>query len=216
MARIIPDNDHRNFNKPSIWVPLFEITLDTQTLYYTPNQEEIVADGHTYVPFPVMLDEIRDDGKGEICTVQLTISNIDGILGGYIKQSGSVDGQSIVFKQYSVEKDDIVYQENLEILKCGPITDEAIVLELGTFNPFMVSLLQEKYLTDFCWNRYKGKGCWIKKIAGTYAQPGGFTAGAPDTCNHTLADCERHTNVLRFNSFPGIPGSAYVGGGGFV
>jgi len=33
MARIIPDNDHRNFNKPSIWVPLFEITLDTQTLY---------------------------------------------------------------------------------------------------------------------------------------------------------------------------------------
>lgn len=216
MARIIPDDDHRNFNSPSVWVPLFEITLDTQTLYYTPNHEEIVVDGNTYAPFPVMLDEIRDDGKGEICTVQLTVSNIDGVLGTYLKQSGSVDGQSIVFKQYSVEKDDIVYQENLEILKCGPITDEAIVLELGTFNPFMLSLLQEKYLTDFCWNRYKGKGCYIKQILGPYAQPSGFTVGSPDTCSHTLVDCERHTNVLRFNAFPGIPGSAYVGGGGFV
>lgn len=216
MAKMIPDNDHRGFNQPSVWVPLFEIQLDAQTLYYTPNPEEIIADGNTYTPFPVMLDEIRDDGKGEIATVQLIISNIDGVLGSYLKQSGSVDGQSVIFKIYSAEKNMVVYQETLEILKCGPITDEAIVLELGTFNPFLVSLHNERYLTDFCWNVYKGRGCWIKRVNGSYSRPVGFVEGSPDSCKRTLEDCERHCNEMRFNAFPGIPGSAWIGGGGYV
>ena len=103
MARTIANNEHRQFNNPPTLVPLFDIALPDQPLYYTPNHAEIIIDGKDYTPFPVILDEIRDDGKGEIATVQLSCANIDGVLGSYIKQYGNVDGQAIIFKLYSCE-----------------------------------------------------------------------------------------------------------------
>ena len=212
MARIIPYNDHREFNNPSSWVPLFDVQLapgDVQ--YLTPSSDAITADGHDYQSFPVMIEELNDDGKGEISTVRMIVSNVEGLLGTKIKQSSGVDGQPIIFKVWSIEQGAVVYEETLEIIKVGPITTTTIVFELGMFNPFTVRLLQEKFLRDFCWNRYKGQGCWVSRSTGLFATPAAFVAGTPDSCTKKLADCDRHNNVLRFNSFPGIPGS-----GGFV
>jgi len=209
--RDIPGDDHRSFQDPSTWVPLFEIDIETEILYLTPSPTSMTVDGHTYNPFPVMLEELRDDGKGEISTVQLVCSDIEGTLSTAIKESGSIDGNNITFKIYSVELADVVYEEVLEIIRCGPMTAQSITFELGMFNPFTVKLLQQKFLKDFCWNRYKGEGCYLTLSDGTYAAPAAFTAGSPDTCTHKLDDCIRHNNVLRINTFPGIPG-----GGGFV
>lgn len=211
--RQIPANDHREFNDPSTWVPLFDVQLapgDVQ--YLTPCPEPITVDGHEYQPFPVMIEELRDDGKGEIATVRMIVSNVEGLLGTKIKQATTpIDGQPITFKVFSHEQNAVVYEETLEITKVGPITTQSIVFELGMFNPFTVRLLQEKFLRDFCWNRYKGQGCWVKRSTGVFVMPAGFAADAPDTCSKKRSDCDRHNNVMRFNSFPGIPG-----GGGFV
>jgi phage-related protein len=190
-------------------VPLFDITLAAGDVQYlTPCPTAIDADGHTYQSFPVMLEELRDDGKGEIATVRLTVSNVEGLLGTKIKQSTTpIDGQPLVFKIWSVEHATVVYEETLEIIKVGPITTQTIVFELGMFNPFTVKLLQEKFLRDFCWNRYKGQGCWVLLSTGAYATPATFMAGSPDSCTKKMDDCIRHGNVRRFNSFPGIPGN---------
>jgi phage-related protein len=212
MPRIVPFNDHREFNEPSTWIPLFEIVLPDETHYLTPNPEEVAADGHTYLPFPIMLNEVREDSSGTISTVQLTCSNIGGTLGTKLKQFNyAIDGYGVTFKQYSVQRDAVVYEEYLEIIKVGAITKESFILELGTFNAWLAQLLQEKYLSNFCWNRYKQLGCWIMKSDRTFISPVGFVLGSPDTCNKNVTDCKRHNNVVRFNSFPGIPGS-----GGFV
>jgi phage-related protein len=208
----IPMNDHRSFNTPSTWIPLFDVqTSPGNVLYLTPSPTAVTADGHTYEPFPVMIDELRDDGKGEVATVKMTVSNITGTLGTLIKNNASIDGQPITFKVWSVEQGAVVYEETMEIIKVGPITSESITFELGMFNPFLAKLLHEKFMRDFCWNRYKGAGCWLKRSSGTFAAPSGFTAGSPDSCTKKLTDCVRHANVLRFNSFPGIPGN-----GGYV
>lgn len=211
--RTIPFNDHREFNNPSTWVPLFDVQLapgDVQ--YLTPSPDAITADGHEYQSFPMMLEELRDDGKGEIATVRLIVSNVEGLLGTKIKQATTaIDGQPIIFKIFSVEKNTVVYEETLEISKVGPITNQSITFELGMFNPFTVRLLQEKFLRDFCWNRYKSQGCWVKRSNGIYAMPAIFVTGTPDSCTKKRSDCDRHNNIMRFNSFPGIPG-----GGGFV
>lgn len=207
----IPDNDHRSFNEPSTWVPLFEVQLAEGDVHYlTPSPDPVTADGHEYQPFPVMIDDLRDDGKGEIATIGMTISNIAGALGTTIKQNPGIDGQPVTFKIWSVEKGAVVYEETLEIIAVKAITAQTVTLELGIFNPYTTRLLHEKFLRDFCWNRYKGRGCWLKTVAG-YLAPAAFVAGSPDTCNRKRTDCDRHGNILRFNSFPGIPG-----GGGFV
>jgi len=204
--RTIPGNEHRQFNDPSVWIPLFEITLGEDTYYYTPNPETVTVDGNDYRPFPVVLEELSEDGKGEIATVRLVCGNIDGLLSTKLKQTRNVDGQLVTFKIYSVQAEDVIYEETLEIVKIVEITPQTVVFELGVWNPFLTTLLQEKFLRDFCWNIYKGRGCWIKKSDGTYISPSGFVTGSPDTCNRTLADCKRHANILRFNAFPGIPG----------
>jgi len=209
---LIPNNDHRNFNEASTWVPLFDVTLAPGDVHHlTPCPTPVVADGNTYQSFPVTVEELRDDGKGEVATVSMTVSNIAGVLGTKIKENPGIDGQPITFKIWSVEQGAVVYEETLEIIQVGAITAEHITLELGMFNPFTTKLLHEKFLRDFCWNRYKGKGCWLKMANGSYVAPAGFVAGAPDSCTKKLGDCDRHANVRRFNSFPGIPG-----GGGFV
>lgn len=207
----IPYNDHRSFNNPSVWIPLFDIQLaEDNVQHLTPSLQAITADGFEYQPFPVTIDEFSDDGKGSVNTVAMTVSNITGTLSTAIKQNPDVDGQPITFKVWSVEKQAVVWEETQEILKVGPLTDTTITFELGMFNPFLARLLSEKFLRDFCWNRYKGRGCWFKTSTG-FSSPPGFTVGSPDSCTRKLSDCDRHTNTLRFNSFPGIPG-----GGGFV
>jgi phage-related protein len=208
----IPGNDHRSFSEPPIWLPLFDVQLAPGDVrYLTPSPEAVTADGHEYQPFPIMIQELTDDGKGEITTVQMVVSNIAGTLGSAIKATPGIDSQPVVFKIWSTGQSAVIYEESLEIIKVGPITVESITFELGIFNPFTAKLLQEKYMRDFCWNRYKGRGCWVKWSTGGYAAPAGFTAGSPDSCSRKLADCRRHANVSRFNSFPGIPGN-----GGFV
>ena len=212
MPSIIPANDHRSFNTPSTWIPLFDVQVAPGTVYHlTPSSAAVTADGHEYKPFPVMIDELRDDGKGEVATVTMTVSNITGTLGAAIKQNPAIDGQPVTFKVWSVDQSAVVYEETMEIIAVKSITSESITFELGMFNPFLSRLLSEKFLRDFCWNRYKGQGCWLKLSTGGYSMPLSFTTGAPDSCTKKMADCVRHTNIRRFNSFPGIPGA-----GGFV
>lgn len=209
----IPDLDHREFANPSTWIPLFEIDISPQYFRFTPNPVEVVIGDNTYKPFPVQINEIRDDGKGEVAEVTLTVSNVAGLVSTAIRNAGYIDGNDIVFSIYSVEKAEVVYSDTLEIISVGPITDEAVTIQVGMFNPFMISLLQQKFVRDFCWNTFQGEGCWIKQSDGTYAAPTGFTnSGSGTFCKHTIEDCEHsHNNVLRANLFPGIPDNMWMG-----
>ena len=202
----IPENDHRSFQTPSTWIPLFEVDTGGSILYLTPGSVSQTVDGHEYLPFPIMMDEMSQNDQGEVKNVKLICSDIEGTLVTTLKQTGSIDGNDVVFKIYSVEIGEVVLEEYLQIIHCGPCIEGTVTFELGMFNPYMVKLLQEKFFRDFCWNRYKQKGCWITKRDGTFLQPADFTAGSPDTCDHTLTDCIRHTNALRISTCPGIPG----------
>lgn len=207
--RSIPNQDHRLFGTPSVWVACFEITLGGSTYRYTSNVESVVVDGYTYTPFPVELADISEDGQGDISSVKLICSNISDTLSTAIRTSKDVDGQPVVYKLVSIRSgysNTTIYTETMEIIKIDSISKDSVVFEVGPFNPFLIRLLQEKFLTDFCWNTYKGKGCYLKRSTGTYSAPSGFTTGSPDTCDRSLEDCRRHVNSPRFNSFPGIPG----------
>lgn len=212
MPRSIPNQDHLKFGDPSTWIPLFDILIDPDPLYLTPNRDAIYTDNHTYLQFPIILDEVQQDGKGEVSTVTLTASFIDGVLPQKIKDGLDVEGVPIIFKVYSVAQDCVVYEEYLEIIAVKAITTQTVTFDVGMFNPFMAKLLTERFLSDFCWNTYKGAGCYLTRwYDGTFVAHSEFVAGSPDTCNQKLIDCTRHMNVARFRSYPGIPGA-----GGFV
>lgn len=124
--------------------------------------------------------------------------------------SSTTSDNTIVWKEDSTATDNIVFEEVQEIIKTGPITKKSITLEIGVFNPYLVKLLQRKYLTDFCWNTYKGKGCYISKPDGTFLAPSGFTDHG--SCDKSLSDCINNTNTSRFNAFPTLnsKGSRFV------
>ena len=101
MTLLSDGNEHRNFNNPPIWIPLFEITVAGETFYLTPNFDTITVDGHDYTPFPITLDELVEDGQGEVSTVKLALSTIDntgcGHQEGHILYRGTAGPVQAVF-----------------------------------------------------------------------------------------------------------------------
>ena len=115
---------------------------------------------------------------------------------------------SVVWTEDSVDPvNNILFSETLEIIKCYGLTDEQIVLDLGIFNPYEAQLLQEKYLKNFCWNVYKGEGCWIKQPPPTvpaYTAPNGCNFA--NACRKNLVDCMSadKLNTARFDAYPAL------------
>ena len=280
--KTILNNDHLNYNHVHTWIPLFEVDIITEILYYTPNLEAIATYGHVYIPFPCELDTLSEVSTGEIPSAKSVWSDITGTLISKLKTSGSIDGQpinyrlvliptiweantvyiagdkvyassfesintyyktgriyecttpgtsggnaptwpitvggtvtdnTIVWTEDSAATDNILVSESLEVLKVSSVSSNTIVMELGPFNPYLVTYLQERYLKDFCWNTYKGKGCYILQPDGTYTKPNGETFDE-STCDKTLATCKalNKKNTARFNAVPTLSAT----GGRFV
>jgi len=117
-------------------------------------------------------------------------------IGGYTNDS------TVVWKEDSANTDNILIDYDLEILSVGPVTTESITFIVGNFNPYLIKLLQEKYLKNFCFNVYKGDGCYIKQQDNTYLKPNSAAFSAT-TCDKTIYTCSGYDkqNTSRFNSF---------------
>ena len=67
-------------------------------------------------------------------------------------------------------------------------------------------------MRDYCWNIYKGKGCWVKQLFGSeeYVIPADHSLQTEEewnsSCDKSLEDCLEadRDNVGRFNSYPGV------------
>ena len=176
---------------PKVWCPVTTYALG----------DKVYSNGHIY--------ECTDAGKSD--SVEPTWNNAPGSVtidnpGGFFEVQWTED---------SAAADNVIFEETLEIISVGPITEETITFEVGAFNPYTVKLLQEKYQKNFCWNTYKGDGCWIKQPDGTYTQPHVPSGGAwAASCDKTLGNCKANSreNTKRFNAFPTLTSS----GGRFV
>ncbi len=77
------------------------------------NFQPIVFDGITYTPFPILLENVDTDGKGQLGRPKLTVSNIQGFVSALLLSGGPLDGATITrTRVYSRFIDEVNFPAN--------------------------------------------------------------------------------------------------------
>lgn len=187
---------------------VFLIALDIDiptypTIRIVNNNEDITWNGNTYQQFPFELDEIRETSSGEIPEFTLNISNVNNVIGTYIRQYDAYvknNGFEPILVSISVVNSKNLadptpeIQHNTTLLKPS-ITRERVSFKLGGVNSYNKNVNSRMFRNSCRW-KFKSNRC-------------GYT-GIETTCNKTFARCKELSNQLRFGSFPTISNKGVI------
>ena len=170
------------------------------TIRIVNNPDDIVFGGNTFTAFPFKIDMITESQKGQLPSINITLSNVDRVIEGYIEQDPDLgSGWSVHI--------DIVHESALasgiaeityDFLTIRTSADaKSAVFVCGLSNPLREQFPRLRFLPNACQNTFKSGGC-------------SYT-GADTSCLKTLSACKAKfagASTLPFLGFPGIPGQS--------
>jgi len=183
-----------------VWYTLLTLTNKDKSIIIRiiNNPDDITFGSETFTAFPFKIDSVTESNKGELPSINLTLSNVDRVIEGYIEQDpnlGSGWGVHI----------DIVHESALasgtaeityDFITIGATADAtSAVFSCGLRNPLREQFPRVRMLPNACQNTFKSGGC-------------NYT-GTDTSCDKTLSDCRAKfsgASKIPFLGFPGIPG----------
>jgi len=107
---------------PNPWLVLLTITLtDSTVLRFVRNTDDITYKGNVYTAFPFEITPSKQDNRGEIPTVTLTVSNVSQLLEPYLDEQDGGVGASVVITVLNAARLDEDYAElemTFDVLAC--------------------------------------------------------------------------------------------------
>lgn len=205
----------KNKTAGSPWVTLLDILLpDSTWLYFCNYDQNVVFGGNTYLPFPFVVGDVKENGRGTLDTITLAVTNVSREIQGYIEEFDLI-GQPVTIRVVNVDMLDnpaFCLEDGPYQIKQAPWDEKHVNFTLGAFNVLERPLPWMRYDRYMC--QYVFGSSWCGWTAGK-----GLNAAFPNAdtaiCDHTLGGpngCKAHanyqpgTNALRFGGFPGIPG----------
>jgi lambda family phage minor tail protein L len=181
------------------WLITLDVTWpDTTHSYFVRNTDNIEFQGRTYVAFPFEISTTDEQGKGNLPTVTLKISNVTRALTTFFESTGGAVGATVLIRVINAA----LLSENYADLEltyeviAATIDAQWITATLGATNPLRYKFPRYRYLSLHCNWQFKGVEC-------------AFT-GEGATCNRTLDACIVYGNQGRFGGFPGIDGGIRI------
>jgi len=188
----------------SVHIPDASATLyyaqytDGQSIsYFIPG----TSTAQTYTPAPFEISEIANNIQGQIDSLQLTLSNVNRTIGGYLHSYDALRGCTVnilkVFKGGLTDPNSNM-RDIYSIDSCT-LTENTAQFTLTTkFEIQKVTLPFRTYRRDQCQWTFGGTEC---NPAGVNA-----TVAAGTSCRKTIASCDiTYSNISRFGGFPSIP-----------
>lgn len=234
-AQFIDEKNQRT-NEP-IWLYRLQISDDPGEDIFLTNQPQNVSyyrdvatpqiySGGSY---PIKHMGISSNREGEVPTVILRVGNANRAMQAYIEYGDALRGNKVTIRQVWREHldDSGAYIEDVFWIDAASSDLETVEFRLtGQLDILQVALPRRRYTRKRCQWLYKGRGCWLEctdesiepsgasgECVDGWAMPAGFEIDSPDTCDKSLADCERHNNKSRWGAFPGVPsGKLYLAG----
>lgn len=177
------------------WLVLLEINIPgIDPFYIVNNNEDVTFDGNVYVAFGFMITLPKENTKGEIPSIQLSIVNVTRTLQTYIEEyQGGVGGTVtlIVVNAGLLAENYAELTLTLQILGAKS-NSQYITFTLGGVNPLNRKFPPDQYIAMHCRFRFKGPKC-------------GYSGSETD-CNRNLDRCRELNNSARFGGFPGLDG----------
>lgn len=182
------------------WVVLLDVVmLDETALYVTNNTEEVTFQGQLYTPFPFEIDMLDQDSKGNIPSLQITISNVTRYFQYWLESTSGMVGATVLITVVHMEnltEDYSELQMSFDVIAASADA-KLITFTLGAPNPLRRQFPLLRCLARHCnWVRnYKGVEC-------------GYT-GTQETCNGTYDQCKAYGNSRRFGGYIGLQQIGY-------
>jgi len=91
--------EEKNKLAPSGVINLYEIELDDITVvYFCDWDTDVSFGGKTYTAFPITRTDIEHDTSGKVTSIQVTLANVNRMIGGYLETYNGLVGRKIVIK----------------------------------------------------------------------------------------------------------------------
>jgi lambda family phage minor tail protein L len=181
----------------SSWLLLLDVTLTSGVvLNLVRNVIDIEWNGTTYSRFPFDIDSVSDSGKGELPTLQLTLSNVTRIIQAYLEPLDGAVGSTVdihVVNSDYLSEDTSSLDMSFVVISVIMSASKA-VFTLGAPSPFRRRFPLIRYIAGHCNWIFKGAECAY--------------SGSSATCNKTFEYCTTLGNTKRFGGFPGLKSNA--------
>lgn len=161
------------------------------------NNEDITWNSQTWIAFPFELDEVTES-KTELPSLNIKISNINRVIGGYVEQANGTTGASVIIRVVDSENLALAIPELEEIFFCQQITVDVnyVTIKLGADAAATLRRPFDIYTCRHCRWRFKSVQC-------------GYN-GVETVCNKTLTRCKALNNAIRWGGQVGITGKLYA------
>jgi len=148
--------------------------------------------GETWQRFPFDFDNLTTQDGKEIPSVNLKVSNVQGLIQGYVQRyRGFCDAKVKVMVIHAAHLDNTIPEIELDfVVKQTSYTEEWVTFSIGASNDHSFRFPIWRYMTKFCPFRFKNIQC-------------GYN-GSLDICDNTLATCRI---PKRFGGEPGLQNS---------
>lgn len=178
---------------PNVATPLAytDYPGSSSVTYFKPNS----TNSQNYLPAPVAHSQISNNTQGEINRVELTLSNVDRTIGGYLHSYDALRNSDVsIIEAFQGHLDDPYANiTNTYYIDGAVLGEKQAKFDCAPkFSINKVTVPFRKYIKDQCQ--------WQFKDSDTCKY-----SGNANTCGKTLASCTSYDNTINFGGFPGIP-----------
>lgn len=154
---------------------------------------DVTFDSLVYTKFPITIDQIAENSRGSIDTVQVTVSNISRLIQSYLEDY-DFRGKKVTIKTVFADQlaDTTSVFEDIFYVDSYTADQNNVVFVLSSkFDLMDINLPGRLYSRNYCRWTFKGTEC-------------GYS-GSESSCKKIKSDCKvNKNNYARFGGFPSI------------
>ena len=181
------------------WLTLLELYPNGSDIVRIVNDNQLVSfGGNDYFPFPFIVGDREENGRGNLTSLTITICNVENVLSELIDVNDGFEGQKVIYRL--INNGVQAYAETFRVQLANVNSREAR-FTVGDDDLLKVAFPTGRFYRSRCRFSYRGGLCQY--------------VGAIATCDLSLRSskgCEAHSadsalHPKRFAGFPGIPRS---------
>ena len=192
--------EKNSLSSTGVWIILLEIFVPQLNDYIRlcSNNEDVTFNGQNWQSFPFTMDEIGDSAKGELTQFAIKVSNINGMVQGYVEEAHGGTDSTIKLMVINSKINSGTPEIELDFtVKATSVDNTWVSFTLGAINPYSI-LIGQRMIRTGC--RFSGKDGSKNGFKGSRCK----YSGSQTECDKTLARCRELNNSQNFGGFPGI------------
>ena len=197
-----------------VWLYEVEVPTSTPTRYrFVRDNEAVTFRGNVYSPFPITHNETKADDRGNLPTVELTVSNVSRELMSNLNTYGGLVGQPvrlILTHALAIVTGEDIWQHDYKIIKTTA-NETAVTATLGDLNLYDAKIPAQRMMRFYCRHQYMDAFCGYavdSSHANFLASCDKTLEGANGCKAHGISEAAAGIPSIppeRFGGFPGIP-----------